>query len=128
MGHKYNISLCDYFKKILNNLNKNNYCQECMKKNLDKNKIIIPEYYCLDCSFFLCKNCQMKHFKKHKIYELIKINTCCHTHDKTKFSGFCRSCKKDLCIHCLKDHDKGKGHHSLVKYLVLLPSKEKINK
>ena len=55
MGHKYNISLCDYFKKILNNLNKNNYCQECMKKNLDKNKIIIPEYYCLDCSFFCAK-------------------------------------------------------------------------
>ena len=127
MNHKYNISLCDYFKKILNNLTAFNYCQECMKKHLDKNQVT-PEYYCLDCSFFLCKNCQMKHFKTHKVYELIKINTCCHIHERTKFSGFCRSCKKDLCIHCLKDHDKGKGHHSLVKYLVLLPSKEKINK
>ena len=69
----------------------------------------------------------MKHYKTHKIFELNKINTCCQIHEKTKFSGYCRSCKQDLCIHCLKDHDHGKGHHSLVKYLVLLPSKEKIN-
>ena len=126
-GHQYHIPLCEYFQKILKNLNKENYCFECMKKNLDLNKKM-PEFYCIDCTNFLCKNCQMKHYKTHKIFEVTKINTCCHIHEKTKFSGFCRSCKKDLCIHCIKDHDHGKGHHSLVKYMVLIPSKDKINK
>ena len=125
-GHQYNITLCEYFQKILNNLNTIKHCQECLKKKLDQNQSM-PEYYCIDCSFFICRNCQMKHYKTHKIFELNKINTCCQIHEKTKFSGYCRSCKQDLCIHCLKDHDHGKGHHSLVKYLVLLPSKEKIN-
>ena len=122
-GHEYYISLSEFFQKILNNLKADKYCQGCMKKNIDK---INPEFYCINCSFLLCKNCQMKHYRTHKILEYAKIDTLCPIHEKTKFSGYCRSCKKDLCIHCLKDH--GNGHHSLVKYMTLVPNKEKIDK
>ena len=52
-GHQYNITLCEYFQKILNNLNTIKHCQECLKKKLDQNQSM-PEYYCVDCSFFLC--------------------------------------------------------------------------
>jgi hypothetical protein len=68
----------------------------------------------------------MKHYRTHKILEYASVDTLCPIHEKTKFSGYCRSCKKDLCIHCLKDH--GNGHHSLVKYMTLVPNKEKIDK
>ena len=126
-GHQYHISLCDYFEKILKNLNKEKHCQICLKKNLAQNKSM-PEFYCTNCTFFLCKNCKMKHYSSHKVFELNKINTVCPLHEKNKFSGFCRSCKKDICIHCLKDHANGNGHHSLVQYMNILPSKEKIDK
>ena len=126
-GHQYHISLCDYFEKILNNLNTEKHCQICLKKNLMNNKST-PEFYCINCTFFLCKNCKMKHYSSHKVYELNKINTVCPLHEKNKFSGFCRACKKDICIHCLKDHANGNGHHSLVQYMNILPSKEKIDK
>ena len=124
-NHQYHVPLSEYFEKILQNLETKKYCEECHKKNLEEN---IPEYFCTNCSFFLCKNCQIKHYSKHKTFELSKINTICPIHEKNKFSGFCRACKIDLCIHCLKDHENGKGHHSLVQYMYLIPSKEKIDK
>ena len=59
--------------------------------------------------------------------DINKVNTFCplHINEKTKFSGFCTNCQRDLCIHCLKDHSG--EHHYLIKYLELIPSKDKIN-
>ena len=54
-----------------------------------------------------------------------EVNIFYTIHERTKFSGFCSNCQKDLCIHCLKEHSG--IHHCLVKYLELIPSKEKIN-
>ena len=122
-GHEYHISLCEYFQKLLNNVKADKYCQDCMKKNIDK---INPEYYCINCSTLLCKNCQMKHYSTHTMLQYEKIDTLCPIHKTTKFSRYCRSCKKDLCIHCLKEHTN--GHHSLVKYMTFVPNKEKIDK
>ena len=127
-NHQYHVPLSEYFEKILKNLETPKYCEECLKKNSGQDGEETPEYFCTNCSFFLCKNCQVKHYTKHKIFELSKINTICPIHEKNKFSGFCRACKIDLCIHCLKDHENGKGHHSLVQYMYLIPSKEKIDK
>ena len=126
-GHEYHLSIFEYFEKFLTNISTNKHCQICMKKN-NNNEKIIPEYYCVNCALYICKTCQLSHFNFHKVFEISKIDTSCPLHEKTKFSGYCRSCKKDLCIHCLKDHENGKGHHSLVKYMVLIPSKDKINK
>ena len=127
-NHQYHVPLSQYFENILQNLEKQKHCDECLKKNLSKNKEGPPEFFCINCNLFLCQNCKNKHFNNHKCFELAKVNTVCQIHEKNKFSGFCRACKKDLCIHCLKDHDNGKGHHSLVQYMNLIPSKEKIDK
>ncbi len=124
LGHEYHLSLINYFEIVFNKSN-NKYCHLCLKKNYSNNKST-SEFFCINCCFYLCKRCQVIHNKEHQILDLYKINTYCPNHDNKKFSGYCNKCQIDLCIHCLKDH-KG-GHHSLLKYFELIPSKDKITK
>ena len=123
LGHEYHLSLINYFEFTFSDTEDKN-CSLCLKKNYSNIKSI-SEFYCIQCSSYICQKCEMIHNQSHQIMEINKINTYCPIHPKTKFSGYCTNCKKDLCIHCLKDHNG--EHHFLVKYLELLPSKEKIN-
>ena len=124
MGHEYHLSLKNYYEIIFIKINTEKYCNICLKKNYSNIKSS-SELYCINCHSYLCKRCQIIHNKEHQILEISKINTYCPIHEKTKFSGFCSKCQKDICIHCLKDHSG--VHHCLVKYLELIPNKENIN-
>ena len=123
LGHQYHLSLVEYYKIIFNKLNTEKYCNICLKKNYSKLKLT-PDFYCINCFSYLCKKCEVIHSHNHEVLDLIKINNYCPIHSTTKFSGFCLKCQKDICIYCLKDHNG--GHHSLFKYLELIPSKDKI--
>ena len=125
-GHEYHLSLTNYFEIIFKEINEEKFCNICLKKNYSNIKSI-SEFYCTICNSNLCKRCEMTHNHSHQILDLNKVNTYCpiHLDTNTKFSGYCCKCQKDLCIHCLKDHVR--GHHSLIQYLELIPSKEKIN-
>ena len=123
LGHQYHLSLAEYYKIIFNKLNTEKYCNICLKKNYSKLKLT-PDFYCINCLSYLCKKCEIVHNHNHEVLDLSKVNNYCPIHSTKKFSGFCLKCQKDICIHCLKDH-KG-GHHSLFKYLELIPSKDKI--
>ena len=124
LGHEYHLSLINYYDIIFNKLNREKFCNLCLKKNYSNVKLT-PEFYCINCAFYLCKRCEMNHNHNHEVLDLNKVNTYCSKHSTTKFSGFCTKCQKDLCIHCLKAHSG--GHHCLLKYLELIPSKDKIN-
>ena len=124
LGHVFHLSLINYYKIVFNKINIEKYCNLCLKKNYSNVKMT-PEFYCINCVSYLCKNCEMIHYNNHEILDLNKVNMYCPIHTTNKFSGFCMKCQKDLCIHCLKDHIG--GHHSLIQYLELIPSKEKIN-
>ena len=124
LGHIFHLSLINYYKIVFNKISTEKYCNICLKKNYSNVKLT-PEFYCINCAYYLCKNCEMIHYNNHEILDLNKVNTYCPIHTSKKFSGFCIKCQKDLCIHCLKDHIG--GHHSLIKYLELIPSKDKIN-
>ena len=125
-NHEYHLSLINYFDIIFKEMNSEKVCNICLKKNYSNIKST-PEFYCTTCNSNLCKRCEMTHNHSHQILDLNKVNTYCPTHinTKQKFSGYCSKCQKDLCIHCLKEHVG--GHHSLIKYLELIPNKDKIN-
>ena len=124
LGHIFHLSLIDYYKIAFNKINTEKFCNICLKKNYSNVKLT-PEFYCLNCTAYLCKNCEMIHYHNHEVLGLNKVDTYCPLHPPNKFSGFCIKCQKDLCIYCLKDH-RG-GHHSLIQYIELIPSKDKIN-
>ena len=126
IGHEYHLSLMNYFEIVFKKINSEKYCNICLKKNYSNIKTT-SEFFCTKCLLYLCKKCENIHNQNHQIMDIIKVNTFCPLHilEKTKFSGFCTNCQKDLCIHCLKDHSG--DHHYLIKYLELIPKKEKIN-
>ena len=124
LGHEYHLSLINYFEIIFNKLNSDKPCNICSKKNYLNDKLS-PEFFCLNCFFYLCKKCKLIHNQEHQILELSKVNNYCPNHDTNKFSGFCNKCQKDICILCLKDHYG--GHHSLLQYCEFIPNKDKIN-
>jgi hypothetical protein len=124
LGHEYHLSLINYFEITFNKLTSDKPCYICAKKNYSNDKLS-PEFFCINCCFYLCKKCHLIHNQEHQILELYKVDTYCPNHDKKKLSGFCNKCQKDLCINCLKDHFG--GHHSLLQYCEFAPNKDKIN-
>ena len=126
MGHEYHLSLMNYFELAFKKINSEKFCTICLKKNYSNIKNA-SEFFCTKCLSYLCQKCENIHNQNHQIMEINKVNTFCPLHilEKTKFSGFCTNCQKDLCIHCLKDHSG--EHHYLIKYLELIPTKDKIN-
>ena len=126
MGHEYHLSLMNYFELAFKKINTEKFCTICLKKNYSNIKNA-SEFFCTKCLSYLCQKCENIHNQNHQIMEINKVNTFCPLHilEKTKFSGFCTNCQKDLCIHCLKDHSG--EHHYLIKYLELIPTKDKIN-
>ena len=125
MGHEYHLSLMNYFEIIFKKMNNVNFCAMCLKKNYSNIKST-SEFFCFKCLSYLCRKCQMLH-NHNTVMELSKVNIYCPIHAdlNTKFSGYCSNCQKDLCIHCLKDHSG--EHHFLLKYLEIIPPKDKIN-
>ena len=79
------------------------YCHECQK------------IYCINC----CKNThnEKNNNKNHKLISIEKYDFFCIQHQNNNFCAYCKNCKIDICIQCVKEkvHD---GHKILLYHKI----------
>ena len=107
-----NINL-DNAEKYIEQLSLKVICFECRKAKEDKTKL----EYCNKCKHYVCPSCKkaiQKQLKQeggeiHKLVPYYLMDVICFDHGK-KILGYCKECKKGICIHCFETH---KGHENI---------------
>lgn len=116
--HKNKMDIIDFVKKSGISKEDKEKCSICkqtydsLKKDINNNKL----YKC-KCGKNYCQKCKNKHFNEfkeekdeHNMIEFkYKDYTCVCNDKKKKYSSFCITCQKNLCIACTekhKDHEK----------------------
>ena len=107
-----NVSL-DNAEKYIEQLALKVICFECLKAKEDKTKL----EYCNKCKHYVCPSCKkaiQKQLKQeggeiHKLVPYYLMDVICFDHGK-KILGYCKECKKGICIHCFETH---KGHENI---------------
>ena len=85
-------------------------CQQCKIEKLNYNNYLC----CNNCHFKLCNNCIIKHkyIYSHNNYRIVDNSTNkCSKHD-VDISHYCKKCKENLCVFCLKKSENKSGHSS----------------
>jgi hypothetical protein len=116
--HKNKMDIIDFIKKSGISKEDKEKCSICkqtydsLKKDINNNKL----YKC-KCGNNYCQKCKNKHLNEfiekkdeHNMIEFkYKDYTCLCNDKKKKYSSFCITCQKNLCIACTqkhKDHEK----------------------
>ena len=109
-GHKIkNIKLNEYENTQNIDLSKI-ICDNCKKKSrLD---IYNNEFYkCNKCNMNLCPLFKSIHDNNHIIINYNNKNYICNKHNEILFK-YCKDCKKDMCLFCVKEHK----NHKIISY------------
>ena len=122
-NHHCTLDLNQFIKKSSNHSLYDISCSIC-QKNQNKSKIIYQ--YCLECNNFLCNLCSQNHDtqkqnKNHHLISIDKLNSYCIIH-KNKYSSYCETCSKNICVKCKGLHEK----HKIINFEAVFPSKEEI--
>ena len=122
-NHQNNLDLNQFLKKSSNHSLFDVSCSIC-QKNQNKSKVIFQ--YCFECNNFLCNICYTKHNsakgnKSHHLIAIDKLNSHCIIH-KNKYSIYCDTCSKNICIKCKIEHE----NHKMTNYEMVYLSKEEI--
>ena len=96
-----------------------NICKQ-INKSISKQKKF---FICLNCKIFLCTLCHSSHNGKHCIIDYDQKNYICYEHEQ-KFSSYCKTCKKNLCIACQNNHLE----HDTIYLGNLFPKKNELMK
>ena len=113
-------------KKYTNNI-PDIFCQQCKNQKLEHNKILS----CTTCHFQLCLDCIMKHknIYSHNSYGISdnSINKC--QKHKIDISHYCKTCKENLCVFCLKNNGNNNNNHNeheIINFSELMPDLKEI--
>ena len=123
IGHLKKYKFEQFFEKFrsIPDFNMPLFCFICKKYNNLNN------FFCGECSNFLCHNCEVRHEQEtgHTIISIQNINKYCNIHNK-KYIIFCYDCNKNCCELC--HYVENKNHQVKTFQEIILDYKNKEGK